>query len=879
VRPDLFLLLPRRRAAAVLAAAAVAVVATGAAVPAHAASAPTLTTLTGEVVHGLASDTLIGAVSDNAPMRVALGLSVDTAARDSAYSAIFDKSSPDYHDFYTPASFRAAFGADPAVASRVLSFATAEGLQVSYDAPDGSYLELTGTAKEVDRTFDITENTYRGVNGLFTANAQAPTVPTGVAGVLGLTSLTTFTTAMSQTPKAATKTAKASKPAQDTCEPAAGTAGNLTAGPAGACLGETVPSDLWSVYDQPSADTGAGQKVAIFGEGTIADVVSDLRYFEAQEKLPTVPVKQILVGDNLTDSSGSEEWDLDSDASTGMSPNLQELDYYFGSDLSDASIGGTYSAWVNDPDGPMTGNSSFGGSEQLEYLGGFILDPILQEADMEGRTMFSSAGDVGGSCLPGANGVTDTGAPCVEYPASSPYVVGVGGTVLYTATTDATGATQEIPAARADEYSWNYSGGGQSDFEAAPAWQPAAFPLGTGTPCTVENTGDTCRGVPDVSAQSGDVVTNGYTIAYQGALTEEGGTSLSSPLWAGMWSRVEAAHASTCKSPFASGTASSSDALGFGAEDLYNLAENTTQDPLDFFDVGGSVDSMQSTNGQQVTMPRSALDPTGYDYVSGLGSPNVTNIIKALDCGNTTSVVADVPVSNDDIIETYDSQTGCSTDNTITDPVGDEVPAEPTNEALDLDSVTLSSTTTDLTFAATVTDLALNPGDLNYAFEFNYGSGTYAVSADRGAAGAANTFSLYSLSVTTAPVVGIGVEVAPTDLSDTLTGTFTGNVITVDMPLSTFNSTAAPATPLAAGGQLSGITIYTNDGPAATGIANDFNAEPVDQAEFFQCLFTLGSSGSTPVPEVPLVAAVPIIGLLAGAGTLVLRRRKARAQG
>jgi hypothetical protein len=101
----------------------------------------------------------------------------------------------------------------------------------------------------------------------------------------------------------------------------------------------------------------------------------------------------------------------------------------------------------------------------------------------------------------------------------------------------------------------------------------------------------------------------------------------------------------------------------------------------------------------------------------------------------------------------------------------------------------------------------------------------------------------------------------------------------VDMPLSTFNSTAAPATPLAAGGQLSGITIYTNDGPAATGIANDFNAEPVDQAEFFQCLFTLGSSGSTPVPEVPLVAAVPIIGLLAGAGTLVLRRRKARAQG
>jgi pseudomonalisin len=847
------------RIAAACAMAALAVAGGLTATPAHAdATTPSTTVLTGEVVHGLSADTVINTVGAGTPMRIAVGLSTDSAARDAAYQAIFTKGNADYHHFLTPAGFQAQFGADSTVAATVLRAVTADGLHVVYDAPDGSYVELTGTAGQVDKTFAVTEKTY-GLSGkTFTANAQAPTVPTGVEGITGLTSLTDFATA------------DVSKPAQDDCEPTAGTVGGLTAGPAGACLGITTPSDLWSVYDQPSTDRGAGQKVAIFGEGQLDDVVSDLRLFEKDLSLPTVPVRRVLVGDDLSDDSGAVEWDLDSDASTGMAPDLQELDYYFGSDLSDASIGGTYSAWVNDPDGPATGNSSFGGSEQLEYLGGFILDPILQQAAMEGRTMFASAGDGGGSCLPGANGVTNDGVPCVEYPASSPYVVGVGGTVLYTATSSALSSTQATPAKRADEYSWNYSGGGQSDFEQAPSWQVAALPAKTAVPCTSgANVGADCRGVPDVSAQSGDIVTNGYDIVSAGVLTEEGGTSLSSPLWAGMWSRVVAAHPSGCSSTFTGG----STALGFAQEDLYNLANDTTQDPLDFFDVGGVTDSMPSSNGQQATLPRDALtDPTGYDYVSGLGSPDVTNIAKALDCDTLTPAIADTPVTNNDITDIYSSTAGCPTNGTISDPAGDEVPALPTNEALDLTSVTLSNTTSDITFAADVTDLSANPGDLNYAFEFKYGDGAYAVSADRGPT--ADSFSLYSLAVTSTPV-GLGVQAVPTDLSDALTGNFTGNIITVDLPLAVFNSTAAPAERLAGGGQLSGITIYTNNGPAATALANDFNVEPIDQAEFFQCLYTLGSGMPTAsVPEAPVVALIPVVGLLAAGGIAAVRRRR-----
>jgi subtilase family serine protease len=69
----------------------------------------------------------------------------------------------------------------------------------------------------------------------------------------------------------------------------------------------------------------------------------------------------------------------------------------------------------------------------------------------------------------------------------------------------------------------------------------AAFPLKTSLPCVAgANAGQTCRGVPDVSALSGDVATNGYAYVNEGVVSEEGGTSLSSPLWAGAWANVQA---------------------------------------------------------------------------------------------------------------------------------------------------------------------------------------------------------------------------------------------------------------------------------------------------------------------------------------------------
>jgi subtilase family serine protease len=158
---------------------------------------------------------------------------------------------------------------------------------------------------------------------------------------------------------------------------------------------------------------------------------------------------------------------------------------------------------------------------------------ILRQAAVEGKTLFASTGDTGSSCpvayaavIGAGNGIVNQGAPITNSPASLPYAVGVGGTVLYT---DGNGH-------RAREYGWNYSGGGPTLFTPAPSYQIGT--PGLSYPCVTDPT-QVCCGIADVSAQSADVLTNGYAIVSNGAASVGGGTSLSSPLWEGMWARIQ----------------------------------------------------------------------------------------------------------------------------------------------------------------------------------------------------------------------------------------------------------------------------------------------------------------------------------------------------
>jgi pseudomonalisin len=552
-------------------------------------------------------------VDPSTPMVVGVALRRPNPAGELAlYQRLYKAGGVHYRHFLTPAGFAARFGVPRAAFTNAATWLRGAGLSVDTSSGSGDYLLASGTVAEVERAFSTNVRRFQSATTSFLANTTAPSVPGDlpVLSVLGLNTYQRFSTP-----------ANAARPSNPVSQLL-----SLTGAPN---LFTTTPQSLWSIYDQPDAYRGAGQSIAVFGSGDSAGAISDLAQFEQQNHLPAVPVTVRNVGPGpFTDTSGAQEWDIDTQASTGMAPDAKGLTLYFGSDLVDATVEAMLTTWAADPAGPAQADASFGECERTPLdplvltLPGDVsqvpnatagialgnnLEPVaeqtLRQAAIEGRTLFSSSGDTGSSCpvvlLPGigaGNGVLNQVVPLTSYPASSQYAVAVGGTVLYT-----TGAT---PDARFAEYAWTFTGGGDSLLIDAPSYQQGT--PGLLLPCVatpdgqLTNTGQPCRGVPDVAAQSGDALTNGYAIVAAGAAGQGGGTSLSSPLWAGMWARVNQS---------AGGAG-----YGFANETLYRLGKNDTTRTRDFFDVTLGV------NGLYAALP-------GWDYVSGFGTPDVAHII------------------------------------------------------------------------------------------------------------------------------------------------------------------------------------------------------------------------------------------------------------
>jgi pseudomonalisin len=595
-----------------LAAALVAGVLVGLAPSALAAPAdppPGGKSTTGNVLPGLAKARDLGPAQSEHLMSLLVSVArPDPAGERALLEAEYDPHSDRYQHYLSTTSFADRFGVSPAHLGAVTDWLRGGGLRVAMVSAARDQVAAVGTVAQISRLFRTPVHAFDDRGAGFLANISAPWIPTGlhISNVIGLN------TAQRMHPLAG--------PAQSRCH-------------GGVCLGGTTPGDLWSVYEQPAAFSGRDQRVAIFGGGSTAGIESDLRQFEDHFRLPHVPVQvrhPAGEGDSR-DTSGRVEWDLDTQASSGMAPDLSGLDLYFGEDLTDVEVAKVFSLFTDDENGPRQASASFGECEAMpvtspiarlplldlgpsfpvqQGLGNNLdltLTAITRQAVLEGKTVFASSGDTGSSCpvvsLPvvgAGNGVLNQVVALTNSPASLPYVVGVGGTVLYT---DGHGH-------RAREYGWPYGGGGSTQFIQAPSYQRGTPGL---TLHCLTDPAQLCRGVPDVSAQSGDIVGNGYDIVTRGRFADGGGTSLSSPLWAGMWARIQSA-------------SDNDGGLGFANYAIYRIGTNPAAYHRDFFDVT-STDlrtGLPSTNGLYPTLP-------GWDYVTGFGTPRVAGLICDLD--------------------------------------------------------------------------------------------------------------------------------------------------------------------------------------------------------------------------------------------------------
>ncbi|HVU72282.1 MAG TPA: S53 family peptidase [Mycobacteriales bacterium] len=571
------------------------------------------TVLTRTVLASLAHATRVGAADPARQLSVTVALvHPDDAGEAALARAIYTPGSPSYHHYLSPAQYDARFGVPAARTDATVAWLRAGGATVESVAGAGDLVNVEASIASLARLFHVDFGAYRLGGRSFVANAQAPTVPTrlGVETVIGLNTFEQV----------------------HVPDPMKAVGAHAKAGPHPNVLGLTPngpfsPQQLWSVYDLPDSNRGSGATAGVFIAGQTAPLISDLRLFEQTNKLPRVPIRVVYGGDpaQTTFNLGADEWDLDTQAVTGMAPDLSSLSYYDAKSFFDADILPTFAKWRDDPNGPLQMNASFGECEQnplspvtgqpainppLPYGQGLgnvsevQYEVILRAAAMEGRTLFSSTGDTGSGCgevaVPGlgaGNGLLVQPVPMQEYPADSPWAVAVGGTDIET--TDDTFTHRKL------EYTEPTAGGGSSYFLAQQPWMKPVTTMAV--PCAVDETGTpyapgtTCRGVPDVAALYGGQLAAGYNVFSNHIEVPAGGTSLSSPLNVGMWARVQAA------APTPAG-------LGFAQAEIYKLGTGPTA-ASDFYDV------TVGANGFFTALP-------GWDYTSGFGVIDVAHFMK-----------------------------------------------------------------------------------------------------------------------------------------------------------------------------------------------------------------------------------------------------------
>lgn len=466
--------------------------------------------------------------------------------------------------------------------SQVVSYLQSQGFTSVDVAPNRLLVSADGTAAQAQKAFDTTLESFSLGGKTVFANTTPAFVPASLGGiavaVLGLNNAAR----MASGPTACFPT-----------DPA----------PAGApCVRSYDAHAIQTYYDAGTAPTGANTTVAVMAEGNVSQTVTDLAYAEQQQGLAAVPVTVVKVGISSPDTAGVPEWDLDTQSSTGIAGMVKSLAIYDTTSLTDSDIANEYSHWESDNLAQL-GNSSFGECEYQAYLDGSMRadDQTLMFAAAHGQTMFASSGDTGSSCaLAPTNGVPGSGPPMVSYPASSPWVVAVGGTTVLS-NNDET---------YLGETAWNSGGGGLSQFENATSWQEPVQ-LTTGILAA-----GNLRGVPDV-AMAADANSGAYLVYTQqplqfinGSCTSPcgiGGTSEASPLSMGVYARMLSAHPQ----------------LGYAPPHFYHNyqqyepGETLVQGPPPTESYGGFHDIISGANGTYQALP-------GYDYTTGLGTFDIS---------------------------------------------------------------------------------------------------------------------------------------------------------------------------------------------------------------------------------------------------------------
>ncbi len=532
---------------------------------------------------------LLGPANASGSMEVAVGLEPQDAAGLVAYlTSLYTPGATLYHHYLDPTQLASRYGAAPGAISSALAYFRSFGLTASA-SPDGLLVDVGGPPAEVGAAFHTSFDRYgTGPESWVVSHPTPAELPASIpwTGALGLGNATPLLPA-STAPSAI----------------------GAVAGPASTCpsVSSYAPCQVWGAYDDAdliaNGTDGSGLTIGIVdaydGQEPQSELASDLGGFDSEFGLASPTLDFLYPVATTTDLNDTDtgwafeealdlEWAHASAPGAAIdmtfSPNAgaglyEAVDYLVAHDLVNVislSWGEPDVGIFNAYEGPCTAacNASTDGS----YA---ILSPVLEFAAAEGISVFAATGDCGAA--DGTSGVA------TNFPASDPYVTAVGGTDLTVSSTDGwegeTGWSGNATGASAPGCeNQGGSGGGYSPFP-RPAWQ-------TGPGLSVGST----RATPDVSAVS----VPGVIVVKDGSLYGVEGTSVATPIWAGIAAIAGQADGAP---------------LGFLDPSLYAILRSSSY-ATDFHDI------TSGNNGYAAGV--------GWDPVTGIGSPVVGALVSAL---------------------------------------------------------------------------------------------------------------------------------------------------------------------------------------------------------------------------------------------------------
>ena len=501
---------------------------------------------------------------------------------------LYNPASPFYHLFITPPEFTERFGPSQEDWDALVAFAKASGFQIFSGTRDERDLRVTATVAAIERAFHVSMGIYQHPieDRVFYSLDREPTVnlPFPLMHVSGLDNYSI--------PRSMRKSRYDYAKAHG-IDPDAIANATTGSGPSASFLG----SDMRAAYYcngtcGTGTLTGSGQNVALFEyEGTDLVDLGDY-YTNVGQTLPFTPTLISTDGTSTSCTWASGKCDdgeqtLDMTQALGMAPGMKMLYMYVGN--TDTAI---ISAMVATVDAPLSMQigCSWGWTDTNKSTD----ETYWQQMATQGQNFFAASGDDATWC-------SSSSSRCYPFPADDPYVVAVGGTDL--TTSSAAGPWNS-------ETGWASSGGGIDPLHfAIPSWQQISGVINS------SNKGSTTyRNGPDISANANYTFytcdDQGHDSNYGGAecgANIYGGTSFAAPMWAGYLALAnQQAHAN------------GGELIGFINPIIYPQAAQggTTYSNL-FHDI------TSGTAGSNWAV-------TGYDLVTGWGSPNGTGLIDAL---------------------------------------------------------------------------------------------------------------------------------------------------------------------------------------------------------------------------------------------------------